>query len=78
MRAYRTETTLSQDGKLSIKGLPFRKGDAVEVIILTKKPLSSSEPYPLRGKPFHYSKPFDSVAEGEWDALNYPHVKVIS
>lgn len=68
MQAYRIETTISQDGKLSIKGLPFRKGDAVEVIVLTQKRKSVSGCYPLRGKPFRYSKPLDSVAEEEWDA----------
>jgi len=69
MQAYRTETTLSQDGKLTVKGLPFRKGDRVEVIILTRKSQASSKRYPLRGKPFKYEKPFDSVAEEDWDAL---------
>jgi hypothetical protein len=68
MQAYRTETTISQDGKLSIKGLPFRKGDTVEVIVLTQKPPSAREPYPLRGKPLHYAKPFESAAD-EWEAL---------
>ena len=69
MQAYRTETTLSQDGKLSMKGLPFRKGDKVEVIILTQKAEKPPKRYPLRGKPFSYQKPFDSVAEDEWEAL---------
>ncbi len=69
MQAYRTETTLSQDGKLSVKGLPFRKGDKVEVIILTQEAQASSKRYPLRGKPFTYEKPFDSVAEDDWEAL---------
>lgn len=68
MQAYRTETTLSKDGKLSIQGLPFRKGDVVEVIVLTRQPLTNREPYPLRGKPYSYSKPFEGVAEEEWDA----------
>lgn len=68
MQAYRTETTLSQDGKLSVKGLPFRKGDKVEVIILTQKAEPSPKHYPLRGKPFQDEKPFDSVAEEDWDA----------
>lgn len=63
MQAYRTETTLLQNGKLSIWGLPFLKGDAVEVIILTSKHKTLSERYPLRGKPYQFDRPFDSVSE---------------
>jgi hypothetical protein len=33
METYRIRTTVSQDGKLSIKGLPFRAGEQVEVIV---------------------------------------------
>jgi hypothetical protein len=69
MQAYRTETTLSQDGKLSIKGLPFRKGDTVEVIVLIQKHKRADDVYPLRGKSFTYHRPFDSVAEEEWETL---------
>ena len=69
MQAYRTETTLSQDGKLSIKGLPFRKGEAVEVIILTKQQEPAGDRYPLRGKPIEYHQPFDGIAQDDWDAL---------
>jgi hypothetical protein len=69
MQTYRTKTTLSQDGKLSIKGLPFRKGDAVEVIVITQKQQAKNNPYPLRGKPFRYINPFDGVAEDEWEAI---------
>jgi hypothetical protein len=69
MQAYRTETTISQDGKLSIKGLPFRKGDTVEVIVLTHKRKPIGECYPLRGKPVIYAKPYDSVGEEDWESL---------
>jgi hypothetical protein len=69
MQAYRVETTISQDGKLSIKGLPFRKGDAVEVIVLPQKQIAASNPYPLHGKSVKYDKPFDAVAQEDWDAL---------
>jgi hypothetical protein len=69
MQAYRTETTISQDGKLSIKGLPFRKGDEVEVIVLIQKRQTVNECYPLRGKPVIYHQPFEGVAEDEWETL---------
>jgi hypothetical protein len=69
MQAYRIETTISQDGKLSIKGLPFRKGDTVEVIVLTQNRKPTGECYPLRGKPVIYDKPYHGVAEEEWESL---------
>ncbi len=68
MQAYRTETIIAQDGKLSIKELPFRKGEVVEVIVLSQKRKAQSTPYPLRGKPFAYDQPFDSVAAEDWEA----------
>ena len=69
MQAYRVETKISQDGKLSIKGLPFRKGEAVEVIVLSQKQIIVGNPYPLHGTSVKYENPFDSVAEEDWDAL---------
>jgi hypothetical protein len=69
MQVYRVETTISQNGKLSIKGLPFRKGEAVEVIVLPQKQIATTNPYPLHGTSVKYNKPFDSVAEEDWDAL---------
>ncbi len=68
MDAVRFKTIISQDGKLSIKGLPFRKGDKVEVVVRTHK-AEQTVRYPLRSKPFHYAKPFDSVAEDDWEAV---------
>ncbi len=70
MQIYRSETIISKDGSLSIKGLPFRSGDKVEVIVrpqYRKQKLNGR--YPLRGKPITYIEPFESVAEDHWDAL---------
>jgi hypothetical protein len=36
MFAHRIETTIAQDGLLSLKTLPFHKGEEVEVIILRR------------------------------------------
>lgn len=69
MVAHRVETTLQQDGKLSLDTLPFRAGEAVEVIILAAP--SHDHPmncYPLHGTPAHYERPFEPVAQDEWDS----------
>jgi hypothetical protein len=69
LRAHRIETTLQEDGRLVVESLPFPAGQAVEVIILPR-PVGpgTSDPEPLRGTPVRYDRPFDPVADDEWDA----------
>ena len=70
MQAYRVETTLEQDGTLTLSNLPlFRAGEAVEVIILVQPPgVVSHQRYPLRGTSVHYSEPTEPVAQEDWEA----------
>jgi hypothetical protein len=64
------ETTLDQDGTLTLTDLPFHAGDSVEVIILARpSKLAEQDRYPLRGKPIQYERPTDPVAQEEWEAL---------
>jgi hypothetical protein len=46
--AQRIETGLPEDGKLSLDHLPFRSGQAVEVIVLPLSQLASAS-YSLQG-----------------------------
>jgi hypothetical protein len=69
MQAYRLETTVSKDGSVVLKQLPFRAGEEVEVIVLAREPQPGREPYPLRGKPIRYDRPTDPVAEADWESL---------
>lgn len=70
MQDYRVETEIGSDGSLTIKGLPFRAGDRVEVIVRGHKVAGGNgKCYPLRGKPIRYADPFGSVAEEDWEAL---------
>jgi hypothetical protein len=70
MQACRIETRVTRDGTLTIKGLPFRAGDKVEVIVRRHKhEEGQAKRYPLRGKPVRYTEPFSNVAEGDWEAL---------
>ena len=41
MNAHKLQTVLSQDGQLVLKGLPFRAGETVEVIVLAQTALKS-------------------------------------
>ncbi len=70
MQDYRVEAEVSKDGSVTIKGLPFKPGNRVEVTIRSRSFNADKEkPYPLRGKPIEYIDPFGSVAEKDWDAL---------
>ncbi len=79
LQAHRIETTLTQNGTLTLEHLPFQAGEAVEVIV--QPTLSSTIPsadhspvpqsrYPLRGAPLSYPNPTDPVAEQDWEALS--------
>jgi hypothetical protein len=66
--AHRIEVVLAEDGKLSLEHLPFRAGQAVEVIILP----AAHTPSPsqaLTGTVLRYDEPTAPVAEGDWEAL---------
>ena len=69
--AHRVEATLQQDGTLTLEQLPFRAGQAVEVILIPQPATAGlpANPYPLRGTPFRYDRPTESVAEEDWEAL---------
>ncbi|BAZ87070.1 MULTISPECIES: hypothetical protein [Aphanizomenonaceae] len=74
MNAHKIETSLTEDGTLVLKGLPFHAGDVVEVIILqpqtAQHQIKSLETqntnlYPLRGKVIRYDDPTEPVALDE-------------
>ncbi len=66
--AHHAETVLTEDGKLSLDHLPFRAGQAVEVIVVpvTRPTLG---PHPLRGTVIRYDDPTAPVADADWSAL---------
>ncbi len=64
--AHRTETVLAEDGKLSLDHLPFRAGQAVEVVVAPVTPPAAGPP--LRGTVVRYDRPTEPVAEAEWAA----------
>jgi hypothetical protein len=69
MQAYRVETTLQQDGTLTLSDLPLRAGETVEVIILVQPwVVVDHQRYPLRGMPIRYVDPMEPVAQADWEA----------
>lgn len=71
MNAHRIETALTENGKLSLQNLPFKKGDEVEIIILDRSsPKNNADSYPLRGTVIRYDNPFEPATSVEdWDVL---------
>jgi hypothetical protein len=68
MDTYVTTAQVTSDGKIIIK-LPFRAGHLVEVIVRDVDKKVRANPYPLRGLPYRYEKPFESVAKDDWEVL---------
>ncbi|MDQ3831870.1 MAG: hypothetical protein M3361_21780 [Candidatus Tectomicrobia bacterium] len=70
MRAYRVEKTLSEDGVLELRALPFRAGEIVEVIILSREDkVCEAQDFPLKGKVLRYVEPTEPVAQDDWEVL---------
>ena len=69
MERYRTAATIETQGELHLSELPFRSGDEVDVIVVRRRTQAPSQSrYPLRGREVRFDRPFDSVAEEDWDA----------
>jgi hypothetical protein len=70
MRAYRVEKIVPQDGVLELRALPFRAGEVVEVIVLSREDKRHEVPdFPLKGKVLRYEKPTEPVAQDDWEVL---------
>ena len=64
LQAPRIETTLTQDGTLTLEHLPFQAGETVEVIVLPHTSHAPSQDrYALLGTPVDYEEPTEPVAE---------------
>lgn len=69
MSVHRTETTLSEDGKLTLEDLPFQAGDIVEVIVLDISNKQNGRDGQLRGSVIKYDSPTEPVGVEDWDLL---------
>ncbi len=67
--AYRTESTVTEDGALNLRGLPFQAGEALEVILIRRARGEGSrgEVESLRGSVLRYDDPTTPVAEEDWE-----------
>lgn len=69
MEAYKTDAVIQPGGKIILETLPFKEGKQVEVIILEKAiPADNRKFESLKGSVKRYDRPFDPVAEEDWEA----------
>ena len=61
LQAYRLETTLTENGTVTLHSLPFQAGETVEIIVLSTH---SAHPDDVE-----YSDPLEPVAELDWEAI---------
>jgi hypothetical protein len=70
LQAHRIETTLTQDGQLTLDHLPFRAGETVEVVVRTNPAENQAQDRGLlHGTVIEYLDPFAPVAEADWEVL---------
>lgn len=67
MQTYYAEIKVEKAGQLTLKGLPFDKGEAVQVFIAAPEHLAPG--YFLRGKPLQYQQPTEPVAQEDWESV---------
>ena len=71
LQAFRIETTLTQDGTLTLDHLPFQAGETVEVIVLAPAPsLPQQDRSPPLGTPIEHPDQLEPVEELDWEALS--------
>ena len=69
MQTLHVETTCTEAGVLILRDLPIQEGDCVDVVVIPRSSAASMrDGYPLRGEPVEYIRPFEPVAESEWEA----------
>ena len=70
IEAHKVEARVDDKRCLSLKGLPFRPGEVVEVIVIGHSSGSNGQQqFPLRGKPIRYDDPTLPTSDDDWGAL---------
>jgi hypothetical protein len=67
---YHLETYMPNDGKLLLSGLPFKKGEKIDITVTTKPEVNVSElEKSLAGSVLFYIDPTEPVGEDDWEVL---------
>jgi hypothetical protein len=65
MQTFHAETIIERDGKLRLDHVPFSEGEAVHVFVSSA---TTNTKEPLKGCVLKYERPFEPVAEEDWEA----------
>jgi hypothetical protein len=70
MNAYHIEALMPKDGSLLLSGLPFTKGEKLEITVRSKEKYNDEEleKY-FVGSVLRYDDPFSPVGEDDWEVL---------
>ena len=70
MQTLRIETTVPKNREIKLNLAPFRPGDSVEVIVLSRMPEKiAPDQFPLKNTVVKYENPTAPVAEDDWNVL---------
>ena len=70
VQAQWRETTVGEHGQLVLEGLPFKPGQPVEVLVVSKAAGSTTAGgRSLRESVLEFCEPLEPVAGEDWDAL---------
>ena len=70
MNAHHAEMTLTEDGVITLRNVPFHQGESVEVIVFAIPSANQLESdCPLQGTPVKLIDPTIPVAEADWEAV---------
>lgn len=68
MNAHRIETALTENGKLSLQNLPFKKGDEVEIVIIERNHQKTMNSHSLKGTVIEYNEPLEAATlDEDWE-----------
>jgi hypothetical protein len=68
---YHTKLVVGKGGVLTLKDLPVKEGQTVEIIVygLEGSEEIVEDPFVLRDEPFYDQDPFEPIAIEDWEAL---------
>lgn len=70
MQTLHFETTVPKNREIKLNLSPFRPGEQVEVIVLSRKPVEMGvEDFPLKNTVIKYINPTNPVSENDWNVL---------
>jgi hypothetical protein len=66
--AFKTRAVVGADGSVTVRGLAFRTGESVRVVVAPDPGTPSGEGPSLRGSVIRYDHPTEPVAADDWEA----------